>query len=167
MNKRDLLLLCSPSDNEKKLISLLKKLNNDNDEKLVAEVLAFKNTLLLGKSNLNDSALIGLLLKNYVLYLFSNENIEDNIFNNCLLHNDIDSVVNMLNNDILAKYYLSYIYVKTIMKGTTSRGLKIKEKNYNKVSSLIEAINYTTSYNEEKASNKSAYARCYTIPSNR
>ena len=167
MNKRDLLLLCSPSDNEQKLISLLKKLNKDNNETLTAEILAFKNSLLLGKSNLTNNTLMGLLLKNYVLYLFSSKNIEDNKFNNCLLHNDINSVINMLNSDISARYSLSYLYVKTIDDINTLRGLKISEKDYDKVGSLIEDINYTVLYNEEKASNESTYTRCYTIASTR
>ncbi len=167
MNKRDLLLLCSPSGSEKKLISLLKELNKDNDETLTAEILAFKNSLLLGKSNLTNNVLMGLLLKHYVLYLFSNKEIENNKFNNCLLHGDINSVINMLNSDISARYSLSYLYVKTINNINMVRGLKINEKDYDKVGSLIEDINYTVLYNEEKASNESTYTRCYTIASTR
>lgn len=167
MNKRDLLLLCSPSGNEKKLILLLKELNKNNDETLTAEILAFKNSLLLGRSNLTNNVLMGLLLKHYVLYLFSNKEIENNKFNNCLLHSDINSVINILNSDMSARYSLSYLYVKTINNGTISRGLKISEKDYDKVGSLIEDINYTTLYNEEKSSNESTYTRCYTIASTR
>lgn len=149
MNKRDLLALCLPSDNEKKLVSLLIKYNNNYGYRLSAEILAFKNSLLLGKTNLNDNALNGLLLKSYVLYLFSNKEIEDNKFNNSLLNNDINTTIELLNNDMSAKYFLSYIYVKTISKGVTARGLNIKEKDYDKVGSLLEKINYVTNNNKE------------------
>ena len=150
MNKRDLLALCLPSDNEKKLVSLLVKYNNNYGYRLSAEILAFKNSLLLGKTNLNDNALNGLLLKSYVLYLFSNKEIEDNKFNNSLLNNDINTTIELLNNDMSAKYFLSYIYVKTISKGVTARGLNIKEKDYDKVGSLLEKINYVTNNNKEE-----------------
>ena len=149
MNKRDLLALCLPSDNEKKLVSLLVKYNNNYGYRLSAEILAFKNSLLLGKTNLNDNALNGLLLKSYVLYLFSNKEIEDNKFNNSLLNNDINTTIELLNNDMSAKYFLSYVYVKTISKGVTARGLNIKEKDYDKVGSLLEKINYVTNNNKE------------------
>lgn len=149
MNKRDLLALCLPSDNEKKLVSLLVKYNNNYGYRLSAEILAFKNSLLLGKTNLNDNALNGLLLKSYVLYLFSNKEIEDNKFNNSLLNNDINTTIELLNNDMSAKYFLSYIYVKTISKGVAARGLNIKEKDYDKVGSLLEKINYVTNNNKE------------------
>lgn len=167
MNKRNLLLLCFPSNEEINLNSLLTKYVNEYGNKESAEILAFKNSLLLGKSNLNNNTLNGLLLKNYVLYLFNNKKIEDNEFNNCLLHSDINSVINILNSDMSARYSLSYLYVKTINNGTISRGLKISEKDYDKVGSLIEDINYTTLYNEEKSSNESTYTRCYTIASTR
>ena len=150
MNKRDLLALCLPSDNGKKLVSLLVKYNNNYGYRLSAEILAFKNSLLLGKTNLNDNALNGLLLKSYVLYLFSNKEIEDNKFNNSLLNNDINTTIELLNNDMSAKYFLSYIYVKTISKGVTARGLNIKEKDYDKVGSLLEKINYVTNNNKEE-----------------
>ena len=150
MNKRDLLLLCCPSDNEKKLVSLLINYNKDYGYKHTAEILAFKNSLMLKKVGLNNNVLNGLLLKSYVLYLFSNKEIEDNKFNNSLLNNDINTTIELLNNDMSAKYFLSYIYVKTISKGVTARGLNIKEKDYDKVGSLLEKINYVTNNNKEE-----------------
>lgn len=154
MNKRDLLALCLPNDNEKKLVSLLVKYNNNYGYRSSAEILAFKNSLLLGKTDLNNNALNGLLLKSYVLYLFSNKEIEDNKFNNSLLNNDINTTIELLNNDMSARYFLSYVYVKTISKGVTARGLNIQEKDYDKVGSLLEKINYVTNSNEEVLSRR-------------
>lgn len=167
MNKRDLLALCFPSDNEKKLVSLLVKYNNNYGYRLSAEILAFKNSLLLGKTNLNDNALNGLLLKSYVLYLFSNKEIEDNKFNNSLLNNDINTTIELLNNDMSAKYFLSYVYVKTISKGVIARGLNIQEKDYDKVGSLLEEINYVTNSNEEAIAREKTINRFTCRVSNR
>ena len=62
MNKRDILLLCCPTDNEKKLVSLLMNYNKEHGNKLTAEILAFKNSILLSKTDLNNDKLNQLLL---------------------------------------------------------------------------------------------------------
>ena len=148
MNKRNLLLLCFPSNEEINLNSLLTKYVNEYGNKESAEILAFKNSLLLGKSNLNNNTLNGLLLKNYVLYLFNNKKIEDNEFNNSLLNSDINTTIELLNKNMSIKYFLCYLYVKSLDKGSISKGLDISEENANKAGSLLKEINFVISNNE-------------------
>lgn len=146
MNKKDLLALCLPSDNEKKLNSLLTEYTYRYGYRESAKILAFKNSLLLTKTNLNNDALNGLLLKNYVLYLFKNRTIEYSRFNSALLNNNIATILELLNHDASVKYFLSYIYINSDIN---TRFLKLQEKDYDKVGSLLEEINYVTNSNEE------------------
>ena len=159
MNKRDLLLLCCPSDNEKKLVSLLINYNKDYGYKHTAEILAFKNSLMLKKVGLNNNVLNGLLLKSYVLYLFSNKEIENNKLNNSILNNGLNTTMELLNTDISSKFYLSYVYVKTISKGIISRGLKVRKEDCEIVCSLLEKINYLTCNNEQTNSKRKINTR--------
>lgn len=154
MNKRDILLLCCPTDNEKKLVSLLMNYNKEHGNKLTAEILAFKNSILLSKTDLNNDKLNQLLLKNYVLYLFSQEYKEKNVFNNSILNNDLNTALKLLNNDMSVRYSLAYVYVKTINKGTIARGLKINKEDYTKVCSLLEEINFMATNNNKNTTRK-------------
>jgi len=178
MNKKDLLLLASTTDNEKTLVSLLSKLNKSNSKELVAESLAFKNVLLLVKSDLNNNILNQLLLKNYVFFLFAtnSNNIkytksskEEGLittFNNCLLNGNVEEAMNLLNKNISIKYYLSYIYVSTITEKGLYRVTNIQKDNYEQVGNLLEKINYETVH-IESLPKRNRYAKVRCISSNR
>lgn len=160
MSIKELILLTSKTYNETSLISLLNKLGTENSDIALSETLAFKNSLLLNKCEMNNNLLNQVLLKNYILYLFTdktekNGNKHRQKLENTVLSGNIMEALNMLNNDIAVKYYLSYLYIIS-NKTNNARGiLEIKESDYNKVVNLLEQINYITSYiNSKDAENK-------------
>jgi len=177
MNKKELLLLACTTENEQCLVNLLNNLNKSNSKEIIAETLAFKNVLLLVKSDLNNNTLNQLLLKNYVFFLYSiNDNVKYTksskeeslitVFNSYVLNGDIDKALELLNRSISIKYYLSYIYVNTMTGKGLYRVTNINKDNYEQVGILLEKINYeTVQIENSKKKNELKKIRC--IKSNR
>lgn len=164
MTKREMLVVCCPDKNEQQLISLLNNIN-EGDNKLTADILTFKNSLVLGKTNLTNEELNLYLLKNYVLHLFGSKNMENDEISNLVLNREFNKVIDLLNSNISVRYYLSYLYVRMSKLSNNTgaaRALRISEKNYNTVTSMLNEIysldlstpvktNYTKHYQKVSA----------------
>lgn len=164
MTKSQMLVTSCPNENEQHLIYLLNSIN-DGDNKLTADILTFKNSLLLRKTNLNNDELNVCLLKNYIFHLFSNGKKENDGINNLVLNREFKKVIDLLNSNISVRYYLSYLYVKMSKENLISsskRTFKIAGEDYETINSMLNEIdsldlstpvktNYTKHYQKVSA----------------
>ena len=140
MTKREMLVVCCPDKNEQQLISLLNNIN-EGDNKLTADILTFKNSLVLGKTNLTNEELNLYLLKNYVLHLFGSKNMENDEISNLVLNREFNKVIDLLNSNISVRYYLSYLYV-TMSKNNyvSNRIFQLENEKYDTIETIINKI---------------------------
>ena len=128
------------NDGEIKLINLLKNLSQDNTDIKLANIITFRNNILLAKSNMDSDDLNNLLLKNYLLLLFSDNKINP-ILKDYLLNSDIITTIEMINNDINIKYYLSYLLVNYIKDKNSINISNTDIEDYESIKFIIEKIN--------------------------
>ena len=121
-------------------VTLLNNINEGNDKEL-ADILTFKNSLLLGKTNLTNDELNFYLLKNYVLHLFGSKEVENNEVSSLLLNKDFNKLINLLDSNISVRYYLSYLYV-TMSKNNyiSNRIFQLENEKYDTIETIINKI---------------------------
>lgn len=140
MTRSQILAVCCPTEGEQKLKCLLNNINEGNDKEL-ADILTFKNSLLLGKTNLTNDELNFYLLKNYVLHLFGSKEVENNEVSSLLLNKDFNKLINLLDSNISVRYYLSYLYV-TMSKNNyiSNRIFQLENEKYDTIETIINKI---------------------------
>ena len=140
MTRSQILAVCCPNEGEQKLKCLLNNINEGND-KALADILTFKNSLLLGKTNLTNDELNFYLLKNYVLHLFGNKEVGNNEVSSLLLNKDYSKLINLLDSNISVRYYLSYLYV-TMSKNNyvSNRIFQLENEKYDTIETIINKI---------------------------
>lgn len=140
MTRSQILAVCCPTEGEQKLKCLLNNINEGNNKEL-ADILTFKNSLLLGKTNLTNDELNFYLLKNYVLHLFGSKEVENNEVSSLLLNKDFNKLINLLDSNISVRYYLSYLYV-TMSKNNyiSNRIFQLENEKYDTIETIINKI---------------------------
>ena len=140
MTRSQILAVCCPTEGEQKLKCLLNNINEGNNKEL-ADILTFKNSLLLGKTNLTNDELNFYLLKNYVLHLFGSKEVENNEVSSLLLNKDFNKLINLLDSNISVRYYLSYLYVTMSKKNYISnRIFQLENEKYDTIETIINKI---------------------------
>lgn len=140
MTRSQILAVCCPTEGEQKLKCLLNNINEGNDKEL-ADILTFKNSLLLGKTNLTNDELNFYLLKNYVLHLFGSKEVENNEVSSLLLNKDFNKLINLLDSNISVRYYLSYLYVTMSKNNYISNCIfQLENEKYDTIETIINKI---------------------------
>ena len=152
MTRSQILAVCCPNEGEQKLKCLLNNINEGND-KALADILTFKNSLLLGKTNLTNDELNFYLLKNYVLHLFGNKEVGNNEVSSLLLNKDYSKLINLLDSNISVRYYLSYLYI-TMSKNdyVSNRIFQLENEKYDTIINILSDIQ--SLYSERQLNSK-------------
>lgn len=127
MNKEDLFTISYPTDNEKKLKSVLNNSNLEYGLTKTYDYLAFRNQLLLKSCNIDENEFSYILFRNYIYFLnnASNFNLDklserdkDTIeeFNKLINSNDFIGAMEMYSDNFLIHELLCNAYIKNLQK---------------------------------------------------
>lgn len=163
MNYLDLLEKVSTSNQETKLkLYLINKYEELGLDKTYL-ILAFRNQLLLNSCNIDENKFNYILLKNYIYFLNSKNNINfNNIqdknkemlieFNNNIYNNDFAEALNLYEENVYLYEVLCSVYLKNLSKSEAEKINNIPQEKiddvYKKIS-LLQETNLTFKRNNK------------------
>lgn len=163
MNKDKLLELCYQDNNEKKLkYNLLTNIDNAGFNKALKSFM-YRNVILLNKCDIDDISFFNILVKNYILYLYSaNKKIDLSLideFNKCIINNNFNKAYDMYKNNNLVYEALCIIYMKGLDKSSSDKIDVIDSRKINEVTNKIVLLNNTILEETKTSKNTKIYQK--------